>query len=77
MPTTRQQCALGVGFSLFARILTGIGRVWVDMDENNRREMDSPGPFEAGYIAFLETITNLRPSLAPVLLSLDWIGSGR
>src|SRR3954453_19897012 len=30
-----------------------------------RREMDTPapGPFEARYLAFLETIANLRPSL--------------
>jgi len=24
---------------------------------------DAPGPFEARYLAFLETIANLRPSL--------------
>jgi RNA polymerase sigma-70 factor (ECF subfamily) len=27
------------------------------------RDMDAPGPFEARYLAFLETITSLRPSL--------------
>lgn len=27
------------------------------------RAISSPGPFEARYVAFLETITNLRPSL--------------
>jgi RNA polymerase sigma-70 factor (ECF subfamily) len=32
------------------------------MDSDTPRE-DSPGPFEARYLAFLETITNLRPSL--------------
>jgi RNA polymerase sigma-70 factor (ECF subfamily) len=32
------------------------------MDSDKPRE-DSPGPFEARYLAFLETITNLRPSL--------------
>jgi RNA polymerase sigma-70 factor (ECF subfamily) len=33
------------------------------MDLENRREMNAPGPFEARYLAFLETIANLRPSL--------------
>lgn len=33
------------------------------MDLETRREMESPGPFEARYRAFLETIANLRPSL--------------
>ena len=32
------------------------------MDKGKPRE-DTPGPFEARYLAFLETITNLRPSL--------------
>src|SRR6266852_8936627 len=27
------------------------------------RDMDAPGPFEARFVAFLETITHLRPSL--------------
>jgi RNA polymerase sigma-70 factor (ECF subfamily) len=27
------------------------------------RDMDSPGPFEARYLAFLETISQLRPRL--------------
>jgi RNA polymerase sigma-70 factor (ECF subfamily) len=30
---------------------------------NNNQKMDGSGPFEARYLAFLETITNLRPSL--------------
>jgi RNA polymerase sigma-70 factor (ECF subfamily) len=30
---------------------------------NNTQKMDGAGPFEARYLAFLETITNLRPSL--------------
>jgi RNA polymerase sigma-70 factor (ECF subfamily) len=30
---------------------------------DNPRDMDAHGPFEARYLAFLETITNLRPSL--------------
>jgi RNA polymerase sigma-70 factor (ECF subfamily) len=33
------------------------------MNLENRREMDTPGPFEARYLAFLGTIANLRPSL--------------
>jgi RNA polymerase sigma-70 factor (ECF subfamily) len=32
-------------------------------DKDNPREVDAPGPFQARYLAFLETITNLRPSL--------------
>src|ERR1700716_2296132 len=30
---------------------------------NNANYTDGSGPFEARYLAFLETITNLRPSL--------------
>src|SRR5216684_3815976 len=30
---------------------------------DNPRDLDAPGPFEARYLAFLETITHLRPSL--------------
>src|SRR4030081_2433050 len=30
---------------------------------DNPRDMNANGPFEARYLAFLETITNLRPSL--------------
>jgi RNA polymerase sigma-70 factor (ECF subfamily) len=30
---------------------------------NNAEYTDGSGPFEARYLAFLETITNLRPSL--------------
>lgn len=33
------------------------------MDLENRHEMDARGRFEARYLAFLETITNLRPNL--------------
>jgi RNA polymerase sigma-70 factor (ECF subfamily) len=31
--------------------------------ERDKPPEDTPGPFEARYLAFLETITNLRPSL--------------
>ncbi len=30
---------------------------------NNAEYTDGSGPFEARYLAFLETVTNLRPSL--------------
>src|SRR6266536_5177730 len=30
---------------------------------DNPRDMNAHGPFEARYLAFLETIANLRPSL--------------
>src|ERR1700704_2185769 len=30
---------------------------------DNPSDMDAPGPFEARYLAFLETITQLRPRL--------------
>jgi hypothetical protein len=30
---------------------------------NNAQHVDGSGPFEARYLAFLETLTNLRPSL--------------
>jgi len=30
---------------------------------NNAQPMDETGPLEARYLAFLETVTNLRPSL--------------
>ena len=33
------------------------------MPTDNQDEKDRSGPFEARYLAFLETITNLRPSL--------------
>ena len=33
------------------------------MTSENQGEKDRSGPFEARYLAFLETITNLRPSL--------------
>jgi RNA polymerase sigma-70 factor, ECF subfamily len=33
------------------------------MDLENRHEIDTAGKFEARYLAFLETISNLRPSL--------------
>src|SRR5262249_775458 len=35
--------------------------VWDNM--NNAQHLDGTGPLEARYLAFLETITNLRPSL--------------
>jgi hypothetical protein len=33
------------------------------MDMDNPRDVDISGPVEARYLAFLETITHLRPSL--------------
>ena len=30
---------------------------------NNRQEVDGSGPFKAACVAFLETISTLRPSL--------------
>ena len=33
------------------------------MATDKQEKMDRSGPFEARYLAFLETITNLRPSL--------------
>jgi RNA polymerase sigma-70 factor, ECF subfamily len=33
------------------------------MDLENQNEMDARGPFEARYVAFLETVAGLRPSL--------------
>jgi RNA polymerase sigma-70 factor (ECF subfamily) len=38
-----------------------MGRVKISMDDPT--DIDAPGPFEARYLAFLETITHLRPSL--------------
>src|SRR5260370_2471849 len=38
-----------------------MGRVKINM--NDRSGIDAFGPFEARYLAFLETITHLRPSL--------------
>ena len=43
------------------RIPKAISRVDIDMD--NSREMEAAGTFEARYLAFLETITQLRPRL--------------
>jgi RNA polymerase sigma-70 factor (ECF subfamily) len=43
------------------RILKAIRCVTIDMD--NPRDMEASGPFEARYLAFLETITQLRPRL--------------
>ena len=43
------------------RISDSIPCVYIDM--NNASYTDGSGPFEARYLAFLETITNLRPSL--------------
>src|ERR1700687_4591283 len=45
------------------RILQVIRCVNIDMD--NPRDMEASGPFEARYLAFLETITQLRPRLHP------------
>ena len=38
-----------------------MGRVKINMDDPTG--IDAPGPFEARYLAFLETIVHLRPSL--------------
>src|SRR5437588_5039420 len=38
-----------------------MGRVGINMED--RAGIDPSGPFEARYLAFLETITHLRPSL--------------
>jgi RNA polymerase sigma-70 factor (ECF subfamily) len=35
----------------------------VKINMDNPRDMEAPGPFEARYLAFLETITQLRPRL--------------
>src|SRR3982074_3478444 len=35
----------------------------VEIDMDNPRNMETHGPFDARYLAFLETITHLRPSL--------------
>jgi RNA polymerase sigma-70 factor (ECF subfamily) len=43
------------------RILKTTGRVKINMDDPT--DIDTHGPFEARYLAFLETITHLRPSL--------------
>jgi len=45
----------------FASILNALGCVKINMDDP--MGFDTPGPFEARYLAFLETITHLRPSL--------------
>src|SRR5216683_605780 len=45
----------------YVRILKAIRCVKIDMD--NPRDMEASGPFEARYLAFLETITQLRPRL--------------
>ena len=45
----------------FARIPKAIRCVEIDMD--NPRDMEAPGPFDARYLAFLETIAQLRPRL--------------
>jgi RNA polymerase sigma-70 factor, ECF subfamily len=45
----------------YVRILKAIRCVKVDMD--TPRDMEASGPFEARYLAFLETITQLRPRL--------------
>lgn len=38
-----------------------MGRVKINMDDLTA--IEAPGPFEARYLAFLETVTHLRPSL--------------
>jgi RNA polymerase sigma-70 factor, ECF subfamily len=43
------------------RILNGLACVDVDMDDS--ADLTPQGPFEARYVAFLETVTNLRPDL--------------
>jgi RNA polymerase sigma-70 factor (ECF subfamily) len=43
------------------RIKNTLGRVKINMDDPIG--LDAPGAFEARYLAFLETITHLRPSL--------------
>src|ERR1700688_2677940 len=45
----------------YVRILKAIRCVKIDMD--NPRDMKASGPFEARYLAFLETITQIRPRL--------------
>jgi len=45
----------------FARIPKAIRCVEIDMD--NPRDVEAPGPFDARYLAFLETIAQLRPRL--------------
>jgi RNA polymerase sigma-70 factor, ECF subfamily len=45
----------------FASILSALGCVEINMDDP--MGFDTPGPFEARYLAFLETMTHLRPSL--------------
>jgi len=54
--------ALAVTVSLrrATSILNALGCVKINMDDPIRF---APGPFEARYLAFLETITHLRPSL--------------
>ena len=43
------------------RILSVVGCVKINMDDSTG--LNASGPFEARYVAFLETITNLRPDL--------------
>jgi len=52
-------CAAGGNSSITYPKRVGLRNV--DMDAPTR--VDAPGPFEARYIAFLETIANLRPDL--------------
>jgi Sigma-70 region 2 len=52
------------------RIPKAIGCVWRDM--NSVEFPDGSGPFEARYLAFLETITNLRPSLHRYCSRMTW-----
>jgi len=53
----------GVRSSIFVRILEGNSSVLVDMATDHQDETVRSGPFEARYLAFLETITQLRPQL--------------
>src|SRR5262249_30874382 len=56
-----QAPAAGLPFSLPLRILSTMARVRINMDDTNG--IDASGRFNARYLAFLETITHLRPTL--------------
>jgi RNA polymerase sigma-70 factor (ECF subfamily) len=55
-----RHCAASYFLTLY-RISNTTGRVNNNMDDTSG--IGGPGPFEARYLAFLETITHLRPSL--------------
>jgi RNA polymerase sigma-70 factor (ECF subfamily) len=57
----RDRARLEIGPALRVRIPTLAGRV--DHNMESPQERDAHGPFEARYLAFLETVTHLRPSL--------------